>query len=680
MSASRSLRDLPIAAHYSSGRSALPAEFFGPCMEVSSRYDRAVGFFSSTSYTLIDVPIAEFALRGGKVRLLCSPQLSGDDIAAIEAGYRDRAAGEAVLREMEQLLKDSAGAAAAKLLASLVAYGAADIRIAFRTGEAGIFHDKVGLFADEEGDVVAFSGSANETWAAWSGRANHESFMAFASWREQDAERVAIVRDYFEALWEGSEPDLEVIEFPQVARERMEEIAHPDGPAAAEEEMRSGGAPRPPRPPLRPHQRDAVGDWERNGQRGILEHATGSGKTVTAMTCIERSLRAGRPGLVLVPGVPLLHQWDVELQAYFGGEAEVLRASGEYPEWRQGSLLRDFLTPGGSRKPIVLATMDTAAGADFVARIADLENLFLVADEVHRIGSQRRQQILEVAADWRLGLSATWRRERDPGGSQAILDFFERILQPQYTIADAIRDGYLCRYRYVLHRVPLSDAEREEWEDLSARIGRAVAVADGEMTETVEHLLIARGRIVKGAEAKVGMAADLLEREFEPGEAWLVYCDGMEQLEELRRLCDARGLRCFEYHTGMEGDRAAALAEFELNGGVMLSINCLDEGIDIPRISHALILASSSSRREFIQRRGRVLRQHETKQMALIHDAFVDTSGFEDPEAARFVVGELRRAWEFARSAAESETAKAMLAQIAAEAGVSLEEGDEASQ
>jgi superfamily II DNA or RNA helicase len=127
----------------------------------------------------------------------------------------------------------------------------------------------------------------------------------------------------------------------------------------------------------------------------------------------------------------------------------------------------------------------------------------------------------------------------------------------------------------------------------------------------------------------------------------------------------------------MEGDRFAALAEFELNGGVMLSISCLDEGVDIPRISHALILASSSSRREFIQRRGRVLRQHEAKHMALIHDAFVDTTGFEEPEAARFVAGELKRAWEFARSAAESETAKAMLARIAAEVGVSLEDDDE---
>lgn len=678
MTRSLLLRDLPIALNYSSGRSDLSLEFFGPCIERSSTYDRAVGFFSSTCYTLIDVPVAEFALRGGKMRLLCSPQLTGDDISAIEAGYRERGTAEAVMREMEQLLADPSGAAATRLLATLVACGSVDIRIAFRPAHAGIFHDKVGVFGDELGEAIAFTGSANETWSAWSGRGNHESFMAFASWREHDAERVSTLRDYFEGLWVGSEPDLEVIEFPQVARERMEEIAHPDGPLVAQEEMRGTGGGRLPRPPLRPHQREAVADWEARGRRGILEHATGSGKTVTAMTCIDRSLEAGRPTLVLVPGLTLLHQWDGELRSFFGAEVEIMLASGESSQWRRGSLLRDFLSPGRDRRPIVLATMDTASGADFVGRIADLENLFLVGDEVHRLGSRGRRALLEVAADWRLGLSATWRRERDSEGSDAIFAFFERIVEPRYSIADAIRDGYLCRYRYVLHRVPLSAPEREEWEELSARIGRAIASADGEVNEAVERLFIRRGRIVKGAAAKVGMAAGLLAEQFEPGQAWLVYCDDREQLGKLKRECEARDMHCFEYHTGMEGDRSAALAEFELNGGVMLSISCLDEGVDIPRISHALILASSTSRREFIQRRGRVLRRHETKHMALIHDAFVDTTGFEDPEAARFVAGELRRAWEFARSAAESRTAMAMLAQIAAEAGVSLEEHDEA--
>lgn len=644
------------------------------------RYDRAVGFFSSSFYTLVGVPIAEFALAGGKFRLVCSPRLATGDIAAIEAGYEQRAAGDAILRELEEHLEDPASAAAARLLATLVAYGAVEIRLAFRpAGGDGLFHDKVGIFTDADGERVTFTGSANDSWAAWSGRANHEYFHAFASWREGDADRVADDVDYFDSLWAGAEPDLIVLDFPDVARSRLEEVADSAGPASAAAALHAGDRARVPRPTLRKHQRDAVEQWAAGGHRGILEHATGSGKTVTAMTCIEQGLTAGRSVLVLVPTLALARQWTRELRAFFGDDADLLLATGDDPAWRRGSLLRDFLSAGSGRHPIVLATMDTACSEDFLARVEDLTGVVLVADEVHRIGSPQRRRALEIAAEWRLGLSATWERERDAGGSEAILGFFEHVLRPPYTLADAIRDGYLCKYRYLIHPVALDAEEREEWDELTAQIKRQIAIADGEVTESVEMLQIKRGRIVKNARAKVPLAADVLERQFAAGQAWLVYCDDSSQLAAVKEECRSRGLRCFEYHTNMDGDALASLQEFELNGGIMLSIRCLDEGVDIPRISHALILASSTSRREFIQRRGRVLRKHESKHLAVVHDAFVDSTGFEDPQTARFVASELRRAWEFAASAIDSEATKVMLTQAAAEIGVSLERGDAAA-
>jgi superfamily II DNA or RNA helicase len=547
-----------------------------------------------------------------------------------------------------------------------------EIRLAFRPDSEGLFHDKVGIFTDANGDRVTFTGSANDSWAAWSGRANHEYFHAFASWRE--GERVADDVDYFDSLWAGAEPDLVVLDFPDVARSRLEEVADPGGPASAvADAQRSVDGGRVPRPTLRKHQRDAVEQWAKAGHRGILEHATGSGKTVTAMTCIEQGLAGGKSALVLVPTLALARQWSRELRAFFGEEVDLLRATGDDTGWRRGSLLRDFLAAGKGRRPIVLATMDTACSEDFVGRVEDLPGLVLVADEVHRIGSPERRRALEIDAEWRLGLSATWERERDAGGSDAILGFFEHVLQPPYTLADAIRDGYLCKYRYLIHRVALDAEEREQWDELTAQIKRQIAIADGEVTESTELLQIKRGRIVKNASGKVPLAAEVLEREFAAGQAWLVYCDDSSQLAAIKQECRTRGLRCFEYHTNMTGDALASLQEFELNGGIMLSIKCLDEGVDIPRISHALILASSTSRREFIQRRGRVLRKHESKHLAVVHDAFVDSTGFEDPQTARFVENELRRAWEFAASAVDSEAMKVMLAQAAAEIGVSLE-------
>lgn len=671
LSSRRRLASLSLRRRYSSGRHNLIDEFFGPCLKASISYDRATGFFASSVFVLVGVPVAEFALRGGHIRLVCSPRLTSDDLQAIEEGYQRRQAGESVLRELDGILEDPVGGAAARLLATLVSVGAMDIRLALRSDPAeGLFHDKVGIFTDVEGVRVTFMGSANETWSAWSGRGNHEYFHAFASWRDADRERVVDDAEYFESLWEGREEGLAVIPFPDLARERLEDLVHPDGVAAAEEELRVAAdvAGRPPRPVLRPHQSSAVESWKSRGYQGILEHATGSGKTITALACIECALRSGKRAVVLVPSVTLLRQWHHEALAYFGSDAEILLVGGGNLEWRAGSLLRDFLSAGSGR--IVIATMDTGASEDFVGRIADVDGLLLVADEVHRVGSSRRRRVLTVDAEWRLGLSATWKREGDAGGTEAIGNYFGSVLEPRYGIGDAIADGYLCEYRYFVHGVELDADERHRWAEMSTAVSRMLAMSDGEMTDSVRNLLVRRARIVKNARGKVGLASQVLAESYQDGDAWLLYCDDSTQLREVRHAVEERGLHCFEYHTNMAGDSLASLEEFSRSGGIMLSINCLDEGIDIPRISHALILASSTTRREFVQRRGRVLRRHESKHRAAIHDVLVTPGGFDDPTSVTFLRTELARAREFLGSATDSAATAVILQRLARAAGL----------
>lgn len=667
------LSDLRLRRRYSTGRQDITREFFVPCIERSSTYDRAVGYFSSTFYALIDVPLADFAEAGGRIRLICSSQLSAQDIDAIAAGYEERALGDAVLRELSSLIEDPTGDAAATLLGTLIAVGVVEIKLAFNMNERGIFHDKVGIFTDRCDHQVSFTGSANETWSAWSGLANHESFHAFGSWTPEGAEHIAEDVESFEALWHNNEAGLEVVPFPEVARERLVEKADPDGVRAAQERLRERTANRPPRPTLRGHQRLAIDQWRAAGHRGIFEHATGSGKTITALTAIDLALQDSRPVLVLVPSRTLLHQWNVQIRAFFGSRVRVLLAGDRYSQWRQGSVLRDFLTDDDGPAGIVLATMDTAASDEFRSRAEDVPRLMFVADEVHRVGSPRRREVLELGSDWRLGLSATWRREGDSAGSDAIINYFEQVLEPPYTLADAIRDGHLCRYRYLIHELELDGDERAEWIELSRRIGRAIAQAGGEVSESAKQLMIRRARILKGARGKVPLAVALLEAEYQPGDAWLIYCDDTVQLAALKEACRSRGLHTFEYHTNMEGEGAVALDEFSSTGGIILSINCLDEGVDIPRISHALILASSTTRREFIQRRGRVLRQHETKHRAVIHDLLVRATGFDDRGAATFVRTELSRATEFAMSAVDSQATLVRLEFLASQAGLTLD-------
>jgi superfamily II DNA or RNA helicase/HKD family nuclease len=666
-----SLQTVALRRRYSTSQNDLIAEFFVPCLEQADGYDRAVGYFSSTFYALIRLPLAEFVERRGKIRIVCSPYLSADDIEAIRDGYEQRALEGSLARDLDRLESDDVGRAAASLLGTLIAAGVIELKLAFNRNHRGLFHDKVGIFTDASMHQVSFTGSANETWAAWSGLMNHESFHAFASWTMEGAEHVKEDVESFERLWENHETTVEVVGFPEVARDRLVELADRDGIKAAQQELERQLTAGRLRPALRDHQQHAFDGWQAAGHRGIFEHATGSGKTITALNCVAAAVEQHRPVLVAVPSRTLLRQWRDEINAFFSG-VPVLLAGDEHDGWKTGSVLRDSLTdvePGGS---IVLATMDTAASDPFVARVSGVPRLLLVADEVHRIGSPQRRRLLSVDADWRLGLSATWRREGDPEGTQAIQEFFGDVIEPPYTLADAIEDGHLCQYRYFVHPVALDEDERIAWQALSARIGQAIARAGGEITENVQHLLIQRARIIKSARGKIGLAADLITANYQPGEAWLVYCDNTAQLRRVREVLNRRGVLTLEFHTNAEGAADVDLYEFASSGGVMLSINCLDEGVDIPRISHAVILASSTTRRQFVQRRGRVLRQHSSKFRACIHDAIVDASGFADPESASFTQRELARALEFSESASDSAATRVEIQLLAAASGVDL--------
>jgi superfamily II DNA or RNA helicase len=664
------LRDVPIEVRYDSSQN-IALEFFVPCLNASIAYDRAAGYFSSTLYAIIGVPLAAFASRGGRMRLVCSPKLTENDIAAMDAGYHEKGLADALTRDLEAMVAEPVAEAATRLLATLVAQEVLEIRIAFRPGDKQIYHDKVGLFADVDGDRVAFSGSANETWNAWSNRGNFEGFHAHRSWVEEV--HVAADVDYFESLWANTKPGLEVVPFPDLVRERLVAAVDSEGLESAQLELDRKLVNRPPRPTLRDHQRIAIDNWIAAGHRGLFEHATGSGKTITALSCVDLAVKDRRPTLIVVPSRLLLQQWRKEVQAFFGDEVALLLAGDNYNEWKQGSVLRDHLLEPPGLPPVVVSTIDTASSEAFVARVDGVPGVLMVVDEVHRGGSPKRQNLLAIDADWRLGLSATWEREGDASGTAVIEGYFGGVIPPVYTLADAVRDGHLAEYRYFIHTVSLDEDERQQWEDLRARIGRTIAAAGGEVTESVRQLLINRARIVKSAREKVRVAVNVLEEAYEDGQAWLVYCDNQHQVHAVRQACEARGLRTQEYHTAMAGDGEVALADFARDGGILVAINCLDEGVDIPRISHALVLASSTTRRQFIQRRGRVLRLHGTKHRAVIHDLLVDTSGFSDPAGVSFVRTELARALEFVQSAVDSRGTELQIRELADTAGVDID-------
>lgn len=666
----RSLKDDPVG------------KFYTKCLREASCYDRAVGYFRSTVFLVIGQAVIEFARRGGKMRVICSPALDHEDVEQIALGYAQRSTSLAftLIAQFDALLADRRTSFAARTLATLISVGSLEIKIAERRDRKGIYHEKIGIFADSQGNQVSFKGSTNETWSGWHGAGNFESIEVFCGWRGGlEAKRVGRHARHFETLWSEHDPDVEVSSVPATVKEYMQKYA-----ATRLDELTTEPALREParRAPL-PHQQTAIEAWNERGRRGIFEHATGSGKTFTAVIALREHMAKGLPAIVLVPSRLLLKQWADELADEIP-DAVMLLAGAGHNRWKGTGRLRGMTDADPSLGPrLIVATMPTAATDEFRNSLSTGDHLLIVADEVHQIGSPQNSQFLRIDAGARLGLSATPQRYGDPEGTAKILDYFGPVVPPPITLADAVAAGRLVPYEYHPHPINLTASEAEEWlketKAIQLEIARSKADDAGGkvLSERARMMLIKRARIAKKASAKVRLAADVLEAEFEAGQSWLIYCEDGGQLTDVLIALREKGMAPIEYHSNMSGDRDATMDWFKSYGGILVSIRCLDEGVDIPAVSHALILASSQNPRQFIQRRGRVLRQAPGKAVAVIHDAIVTPLDAEsEKDQLGLLRAELVRSVEFAKHAL-NRMAAAELRDIAINMGIDPDEFDE---
>lgn len=643
------LKDLDLQQNYRSGRDVLLDDFYVPCLEEAVVYDRAVGFFSSSLYQIVAVAYSDFVRRGGHMRLICSPATNPDDFEAIKtADEIGRYLQEQVRAELRELLERPETIPATRLLATLVAADILEVKLAFAANPRGIFHDKLGIFEDVDGRRVTFVGSANETWAAWG--LNHESFEVFRSWQdESELLRTRTHAETYQTLWRNREVGVRVEALDTITRDQLIAVADQDLERALNA-ARTYEQPHLPQRRLLPHQIAAVEDWTRNYNRGIVNFATGAGKTLTALEAIRLWTADGDAAVVLVPGRDLHRQWADEIARSLPDCQLLLAGAGHAAsEWQH--LLPIFTAGAQSAKSprVVLVTNATFASPTFRASLRDGNRLLIVADEMHRAGSSRTIAALEATkCGATLGLSATYRRQFDDAGTKRLLDFFGPVLSPVIGIAEAIAIGLLVPYDYRLHTLTPDEDELIEYSKLTKQIAQLIA-RSGTTPATDEHLqalLIRRARILKQARGKVPQAVEILATEYKSGDRWLAYCDDTRQLKSLITECLSRGLPALEFHSGMSSDRGSVLKSVAQRGGIIVAIRCLDEGIDIPIIDHALILASSTVEREYVQRRGRVLRRAPGKSSAEVHDLLlVDNSG------GALTRSEALRALEFVRLA-----------------------------
>lgn len=681
---------------YRKGQHDIAQDFYLPAMRLATSYDRAVGYFRSAAFIIAWPALRDFVARGGRIRVLCSQVLAPADVAALDSGYAARADALLATRlrnEVEMLLADEVLRQPARVLAALVASGVLEFKVAVLQAHPGatasrIFHDKLGILRDAVGNRLVFKGSMNETWSGLSADGNLESVDVACSWLGgRDAERVEDESDYFARLWANTYPDLDVRAFPEVARSALVAAADGEWEATLDQLLKaqSDVAASPTEDlkgrTLKPHQAAGLAAWRANDRRGILAFATGAGKTFTALDALREALTVfGEVPLVVVPDTTLFSQWYDELAPVAERlGATVLRAGDGHEEWR--GVLNAWTAADAGRR-IVLATVQTARTAAFRTQLARHGRLFLVADEVHRLGSEANRALLDDGLfGARLGLSATPERAGDLAGTEAIVHFFGGVLEPRYSLADAVRDGVLTRYFYRPHTVQLDEDESAAWRALSKRIVqlrfKLGEQADGD--SRLARLYFERADIVKKAAAKTELAATVIQANYAPGQRWIVYCDDRDQLERVTAALQRIGQTPMPFHSAMQGDRAETLRWLARRGGIVVAIKCLDEGVDVPSVTHALILASSKNPREFVQRRGRVLRKAPSKPLAFVHDAIVVAPSADDGDIERsgrpdpVTAGELARAIEFAASA-DNPAAFSDLVGIAIDAGIDWQE------
>jgi superfamily II DNA or RNA helicase len=650
------LEELAIETEYRTGSSDPVGKFYVPCLSRSTTYLRAAGYFRSSVLRLMGPAYLDFAKRGGRATLVCSPELDKADIDAILAGEvaKAEAVHRSLLRDIDSLLEDPSLAEPSAILAFLVTSGALEVLIAYPPETNGIYHEKIGCFGDEHGSNVTFIGSSNETLPAWSNRGNFESIEVFCSWHStRDLQRVEKHKHYLAQLVTNRVPGLEVIKLPEAARRRLFDRANLDQIEASKAPLGSS-ALKGGRTPL-PHQTATLEAWRNAGSRGIAQHATGSGKTFTAILAVMEHLGRGQPALVLVPSQLLLAQWHKEVLAEIP-DAVVLLAGGGNLRWKEKMTLAAHTSPDkSSDQRVTIAVMATASSPEFRAKLLPGAHLLVVADEVHQTGSPEYSNIFRIESGSRLGLSATPNRHGDAEGTSRMLDYFGAILQPVITLQDAIKAGRLVPYRYHPHPVRLNQEEADEWQRLTRRLIFLLGSKDsqsgtGNASEEAKLLLIRRSRIAKRAAAKAPLASRVIAKHFNDGQRWLVYCEDISQMNEVSAELASAGFESMQYHSAMTSDKVGTLRWFDTQGGILLSVRCLDEGVDIPSVTHALILASSQNPRQFIQRRGRVLRKSAGKEYAELHDAIVlpvDEGG--DPIGA--LESEFIRALDFAKDA-----------------------------
>jgi len=695
---------------YNSPPDDLISEFYVPAFARSVKYDRAVGFFSSRLLAEISPSIDEFVANGGTMRLITSPSnLSDDDLRAMGKGEHFRTILEEDLtKAIRSPIPSGVLSDRLRLLTWMVATGSLEVRIALREHPEcySLFHEKIGIFSDDSNYWMTFTGSPNETIG---GALRHsESFPLHRSWASEDQHAYATEeRDRFEQIWNEHVNGIATwtandwIEHPMREafgtrepryksitrsdrRERSPESISDAEPSVMLPATSSSLLPSIPEGlVLRDFQREAVNSWLRASGRGTFAMATGTGKTITALTAATQAsiyeAQRNQPILILVivPLVDLVEQWSAAAKRfgfrpakYTGSmranELRELKSTFSAARFSKGRRAEMVITTAGSLTP---RSSTEDAGSHFLQQQLGRHRgpLMVIGDEMHSLGTPPRLAALPKEPTFTLGLSATPKRHGDEAGTEELLAYFGRPVI-SIDIKDAIyKYNALVPYDYLFWPIELTPEESREYKLISQRIASAYAQGNEEVAE--RHIR-ARTRLTQHASNKITLLRQLLRDGLATDSHQLVYvAEGKNPETDVAQLDTVEAImreefcmRVARYYGQTRDDDREDLQLALASGDIqaLIAMKCLDEGVDIPSARTGIMMASTQNPRQFVQRRGRLLRRdpNSPKSHAVIHDMVVmppHPTGDESESEKRLVGVELSRAAELADAARNTE-------------------------
>lgn len=715
--------DNEIKSTYYNSDTNVVKEFLNPVLKRTKVYKRETYSFSSSIFSLMSESLTDIIRNNCRIYYIVGIEINKEDLEAIERGLKDENGliEREILKEfgrVEELIyrldeySQNIYRYRLQVLSYLISKKILQIKIGFVTKNGRIknpekfkFHPKVMIFTDFEGNTIVTNGSINESLGALSH--NEESFDVFKGWDKGTLEHFNKHVSKFDDFWNNKSDNIQTIEISDLIKERvltkykshfrsqdeiyemekkLNRIAQRNKVIQQDEETTSEIESPNEDLDLRDYQKEAISCWFNNGKKGILEMATGTGKTETSIGIFKNLLDGNNVGfcIVAVPSKDLIHQWIDRLQKY--GFLSI-GASSDFSNWKI-DLKKKILDVNNEfeKYAIVVVTYATFGSKDFTQIIEELDYpILLICDEVHHTGAPIYSRGLISKYSYRLGLSATPDRWFDDEGTMIIRNFFDKTVY-KFSLKKAINTinpntgkTFLCQYKYYPSLVDLSAEENKRYLELTKKLQKYYHINRGlvsEKDETFTMLSTRRAEIIKNADSKIPEFEKIIDKLGSKIDHCIIYCSG-KQLESIKEILKTKDLMYHEFTqyqkskkslraTNLEMSREELLKAFdEGDYKILLAIDCLNEGIDIPSAKIAIFLQSSTNPIEFIQRRGRLLRwpnnKNSDKTMAIIYDLIVipllDVMD-EDPKLkdieTKVIQKEFNRFAEFALSASNT--------------------------